>query len=260
MLEFTWPTFVFAVVNFLILVLLLYRLLHKPLLDVLEKRRKAIEQARKEAEDAVQKAQAVRAEYEGKLASMHDERDKMLSEARNRIQEVRDKVLSETADRANKEVAKLRDDWEHQRRDAMESLEKEITEVSLDLARSILQKLTDDDLDERLMALLHRELGALASPERRDRHRDLFASGAAVRVASARPLESAARRQVQERIEALSEGPVEVRFEADPDLIAGARVEFSSMALDASLADVLDATRERLAEMAPEQPREARDR
>ena len=53
MLEFSWPAFAFAVVNFLILVGLLYRFLHKPILAVLEQRRQGIADAEQAAKQAM---------------------------------------------------------------------------------------------------------------------------------------------------------------------------------------------------------------
>ena len=76
----------------------------------------------------------------------------------------------------------------------------------------------------------------------------LVTAGSPVRVVSAQPLDGPERMRVEELLQALGDGGVELTFDTDPALIAGARVEFSSQAVDASLADVLDEVRERVGE------------
>ena len=256
MLEFTWPSFIFAIVNFLILVALLYRFLHRPLLQVLEKRRHDIEEARKEAEHATEEARAAQKEYERKLASVHEERDTLLSEARREAQNARERILEKAREEADREVANRRRDWERQRHESLQSLQQDLVGISLDLARRILEKLTDADLEARLLAMLERELADLASRTNKEERRDLLAGQAPARVVSAKRLDKKQRLNIQKRIQALSDGPVEVEFDTDGDLIAGVRVEFSSLAVDATLADVLAATQERFSETAPEQSKE----
>jgi len=258
MLEFSWSSFIFAIVNFLILVALLYRLLHRPLLEALQKRRRDIEEARKEAERTTQEANSRKQEYESKLASIHQERDRLLAEARREAQAVREKLLQKARQEAEREVASLRRDWQRRSREALESLQEEIISLSLDLARRILQKLTDADLESRLLALLEKELENLASEKSGQRRRELFGGEAAARVVSAKRLRKGARQNIQKHIQALSDGPVEVEFHTDKDLIAGVRVEFNSLAVDATLADVLAATRERFGEIAPKKQKKDR--
>lgn len=249
MFEFTLKSFIFAVVNFLILVVVLYRFLHKPLLRVLEARRKRIEDAQKDAETKTAEAAQAREQYERKLADIDEERDKALSEARRSAEAARDEILEKARHAAEQETANLKRDWERQQRDALDSLREDIVAVSLDLARAALRKLTDSDVESKLLAGLYGQLDELASKADPRTRGDLFEGGAPVRVVSAKPLGPDEQQQIKQRIEPLSDGAVTFDFDTDQDLIAGVRIEFSSMAIDASLADVLAATRERFASL-----------
>ena len=60
------------------------------------------------------------------------------------------------------------------------------------------------------------------------------------------------RHAIGDLVRALTEQQAELSFETDEQLIAGVRVEFSSQAIDSTLADVLDAVRERIDALAPE--------
>ncbi len=250
-LEFTWQSFAFTVINFLVLVAILYRLLHKPLLDVLERRQAGIEKAHRDAEAEADRARRKQEEYEHKLAGIEEERDRLLTEARERAEEVRRELTAKARAEAEREVKHLRRDWQRQRHDAIQSLERDIVEAALSLARRVLAELADQDIESKLQARLLVELDDLAAAKEQQR-RGLFAGHGPVRVLSASPLSDQQRRSIEERVRALSSDAVEVDFAVEPALVAGGRVEFSSQALDASLADVVDAARETFRKLAPE--------
>lgn len=250
MFEFSWPGFWFAVINFLVLVGLLYWFLHKPILNALDARRRRIADAEKAAQDQTAEAQKAQEEYQQKLAGIQEERDRLLSETRQRADAARDEMLVKAREAAERETANLRRDWQRQLHDAVEALADDIVAVSLDLARRVLTKLTDADVDQKLLAGLDDQLRQLATSADAHARQNLFEGGAPVRVTTAKPLDPERQQQIAEQVNALADGSVDVTFDTDPDLVAGARVAFSSMAIDASLADVLVATRERFAELA----------
>ena len=262
MLEFSWPKFIFSVVNFLILAGLLTKFLHKPLMAALDRHRKDIEDARQQAEDKTQEAEAARAEHERAIGAIQEERDKVLAEARHKAEADGEALLAKAREQAEAEAANLKRDWERQRRDALDALQNEIADVSLGLAGRVLHELSDQDLDARLTWQLDRELQELAAKGETTRAA-LFEGDAPVKVVSAKPMLEE-RRALSERIQALGKGAVAVVFETDESLIAGARVEFSSLAIDATVAGVLAAARESFQEAddeasAPEAEGEARE-
>ncbi|NLW49887.1 MAG: hypothetical protein GXY85_03465 [Candidatus Brocadiaceae bacterium] len=251
-LDFTWKGFVLAAVNFLILVLVLYRLLHKPILEMLARRQKAIDDAHEAAEQKARQAEEVHGEYRKRIDAIQEERDHVLADARQAAEEARHEIVRKARAQAEREVAGLQRDWERRHREALRGLRDEIVGVSLDLARRTLVQLVDDDVESRLRAHARERLQELADSSDRRARKSLFAAGGTVRIISAAPLADDDRRALGDLVQALTEETAELSFEDDPDLIAGVRVEFSSQAIDATLADVLDAVRERIEELAPE--------
>jgi hypothetical protein len=132
----------------------------------------------------------------------------------------------------------------------MQELREGIVDVSLGLARRILEELTDESVEAALLTRLHAELEALAQADERTRA-DLFSADGTVHVVSAGPLGSSERSRIEELVGALSARPADVDFDVDESLIAGARVEFSSQAVDATLADMVTAVRDEMAAVAP---------
>ena len=243
MLDFSWQSFAFALANFLILAWLLYRLLHKPLLRVLRTRRETIEKSQAAARAEHEKAEEIRKEYEAKLAAAADERDSLLTEARTRTDEARVKVLEKATEQARQEVARLKEAWERESREAVSGLQQEIADLSIETARRILAQVADTGVEARLHQQLIAELDALIAkadegPDSRG-DRDL-----PVRLLTARELDTATREDLVERIRKLAGEKTSVEVAVDESLVAGGRIEFSTMAIDSNLRAVLDTVRE----------------
>lgn len=239
MLEFTLTGFLFAIVNFLILVALLYKFLHKPLLDVLDKRRTTIEGAQKAARAAQAAAETLKQDCETQIAGMEEDRDKLLTEARREAAAARDEVLDKARHEAEREIAGLKRDWERKEREATEDLQDALLATSLELTRAILAQLTDHDIETKLLDALLAELAQLGA-KGHDRT-ELFATDTSVRVTSAVPLGDADRKRLCDAISQLADAPQSVDFSEDPNLIAGVRVEFVALAVDSNLADTVGA-------------------
>ena len=115
------------------------------------------------------------------------------------------------------------------------------------LAGRVLGQLANGDVDARLHEQLLAQLAEL----------QVSVTAGPVRVVSARVLPDDTQAAIRERTIALCGGSVDVSFNVDESLIAGTRVEFSSQAVDATLADAVTAVRERFGELAPGPDEEA---
>lgn len=244
--DFSPGAYAFSIINFLVLVALLYKFLHKPLLNILDKRRERIEGKERAADRRAAEAENKRTEYEEKIAGIEQERDRVLAEARQDAESKRQEILDKAREAAERHVENMKRDWQRQERDALENLEAEILATSVDLVRRIVNKLTDVEFEQRMEERLLAQLDELAARDDEDLRDDLFGAEVPVRVVSAREMSDEQRDRVRNKVQAVAgEREVNVQFSVDADLVAGARVEFSSMAVDASLDDVLKAARER---------------
>ena len=253
MFEFSWLSFGFAVINFLVLAGLLWKFLHKPLLRTLEKRRADIEAAKQEAQSETEKALRAKAEYENKLTDADKERDKLLAEARQAAEEAKKKLLEEATANAERNVANLKRACESEQKEALTAIQDRVVDTAVKMAEAILAKVSDSDIDARLNDALVSKLDELATS---DKKTELHTSGDGappVQIVSARDIPDAGTAAIRERIENIAGKNIEIEFATDNTIIAGARVEFSSMAVDSSLADALSIVRERLASPDPEE-------
>jgi len=243
--DFSTGMFVFAIINFAILAALLYKFLHKPLLAVLAARQKRLQDAADEAARKTDEADAVRREYDGKMDGLHQEREDLLSGARREAEAARDALLVKAHSDAERQTANSQRDWQRRRHDALSELEDDILDVSLEIVRHVFRQLGDADFEERMDERLLLQLKLLAERDDPNLRRELLGDGVPVRVISARELADGQRAEILSAIaEVTGTDDVEIEYETRAEMIVGTRVEFSSLAVDASLADVLDAVRE----------------
>jgi F-type H+-transporting ATPase subunit b len=232
--DFSWLSFGYAVVNFLILAGILWKFLHKPILSALEKRRLSIEEAHKKAADAVSESERLKGEYEGKLAGAATERDLLLADARQAAEESKQKAIEQAKEQAEREVADLKKAFERERDEALKTLQKDIADAGINVAETVLRKTVDRDMAAALHAGLLQSLDDMPIAEEK----------MPVRVTSACELAAPEKDQIVERVRRVAGASVEIDFATDAALIAGVRVEFSAAAVDASLADLPARVRE----------------
>jgi len=227
-------TLVFQIVNFLVLVWLLHRLLYRPVLNLLEERRRRERETLEKAEQLAAEAKAERERYEQARAELLEERWRLRELVMAETESERRRLLEEArAGLAREREAFLRE-LEHARRQALVELRAEVAGILEGFARRLAEALRSPALDEaffrRLLARLEQQKGALAD-------------GLVLRCASEPDdLRTALYR---ERLAALSGGRVpEIRV--DPELRAGVVLESGSLHAAFTLAEVIDDARRRI--------------
>lgn len=132
----------FAVTTILLLALiaLMVKFAWKPILNSLEERESGIENALAAAENARKEMQNLQADNEKLIKEARAERDAMMKEAR----EIRDKMIADAKEDA-KEVTsglieKAQASIEHEKQSALAEIKKNVAELSIGIAESVLKK------------------------------------------------------------------------------------------------------------------------
>lgn len=142
-----WSTLIF-----LILLLLLKKYAWKPVLKAVKAREERIKGALESAEEVREEMEKLKADNELIIKQAKEERNIMLTEAR----EVKEKIIGEAKDQAGVEAKKLietaRLNIQHEKELAVSDLKKQVAELSVDIAEKILkQKLEANKEQEALI-------------------------------------------------------------------------------------------------------------
>lgn len=227
-------TFLFQLVNFVVLVYVLWRLLYRPLHEAIDRRKAANAKAQAEAERARADAASLQQHLNEELTNLDRQREALLQQARERAEAERKTMIAET----EQAIARRREETEQQleraRTEALEALRTEIVGSAVALADRCLSEAANSTLDEQLAQRLVETLQAIP-PEQRERLRaDWEPADRAVVEASAH-VNGAILQHVQSTLDALAGRPVEVTVEPSPALRAGLRVRLGGHVWDASL-------------------------
>jgi F-type H+-transporting ATPase subunit b len=101
-------TFLFQIINFVVLLFILKRLLYKPIREIMEKRRGLIEKTVEDAERAKKEALELKEKHQEELKNLSELRIQMLEKVKEEAETERKKVMSEAEKEAKKIIEKKR--------------------------------------------------------------------------------------------------------------------------------------------------------
>ena len=149
---FGWnPRLFFSqVISFVIVALLLRRFAYKPILNVLEERRRSIEEGQLNAEKIKRQLDEAEKRYSEILAKANAEAQKMIDEARESSAHLAERKQQEAITAAEQIIAKAREASaiEHER--TMDSLKQELGRLVVDTTAKVTGKVLTPEDQQRL--------------------------------------------------------------------------------------------------------------
>lgn len=134
------PTIVFTLINTGIIMLLYRRFLHKPVMNILEERKKAVGEEITAAEEAKKKAESAEREYKALLADSRAEADKIISAAVAKAQAREDDIIKEAERNAVLIREKANEDVERERKRAVNEIKNQIAGLVIMAASAVAEK------------------------------------------------------------------------------------------------------------------------
>ena len=139
-LNMDWQQILLHMLNFVILFFVLYFLLYAPVKKFMDQRREKFLQEKKDAEEKAARADALKAEYEARLADVDKEiaekqkafQAQLAEQSAAVLQNARDEAQQIT-DKAKAQAQKEHDAW-------MKTAESEIADMASDMAKKLTQE------------------------------------------------------------------------------------------------------------------------
>ncbi|MGN1420139.1 MAG: F0F1 ATP synthase subunit B [Eubacterium sp.] len=154
MLKFDW-NMLWMLINLIIFFVLMKVFLFKPIKKTLDKRKELIDNQFKEADEAKQDAENLKAEYEHKLENVEDEKAEIISKTREEARAEYDKTI----ERAREDAQKLKDEAIRTANLHAEStkraVKEEIAQVAIQAAEKVVGRevstQTDSDIFDEFL-------------------------------------------------------------------------------------------------------------
>lgn len=144
MLELNATVFV-QVLNLIVFFIVLKTLLLKPIMDLLDKRRKVIEGHIEEAESVKNEVTSLKHAYRAKLDKLETEGDQILKEFTREGERIKDEHIKEGREKARKIVESSEDEIARKREEMLQEAKK----ITVDLALKLSERLISESLDEK---------------------------------------------------------------------------------------------------------------
>jgi F-type H+-transporting ATPase subunit b len=238
-MQIDWTTFVLEVINFLALVWILKRFLYRPVLDVLARRRAAVDRDLATAQAGKAQAAELQGQFEQRLADWEKEKAALRAALDTELAGERARQLHTLQTRLADEQARQAAQETHRQSDLRHELENQAIANATRFATALLTRTADAALEARLLDLLLDDLARLP-PEQTDGLRATVATTAVQgSVVSAFPLADPQRTRLTEALAKVLKRPMELVFAEDATLVAGLRVTVGAWQLKANLADEL---------------------
>lgn len=238
-MEVDWTTFVLEIINFLILVWILKRFLYRPVLEVIAQRRAGIERELADARGVEEKARALERQYENRLAEWDKEREAARARLAEDIVRERERGMAGVNAALEAERERNRVLEERRQRELRRAAEERALAQGAAFSASLLSRLADEGLDERILDALIADLQRLTEDQGRTLAAAAAEAGASLRIVTARPLGEASRARLSAALAALFRRELPGEYAVDAGLIAGILVSVGPWVLHANLRDDL---------------------
>ncbi|MDF9391100.1 MULTISPECIES: F0F1 ATP synthase subunit delta [Methylococcus] len=233
-------TFVLEIVNFLVLVWLLKRFLYQPVSAAIEERRRHIAQTVADARDAQAAAEALRMQYESRLADWETEKRQAREAFKQELEAERQRAMGELEKALDAEREKARVLIERQRRDMESDLEREALRLSRQFAARFLERLAGPEMEAALLRMFGEDLVAMSPEQWQALTRALEEQEhPEAEIASAFPLKPESCAELTQLIETRTGRTIVWHFREDPALICGIRLRAGHRVLAANVAEEL---------------------
>lgn len=235
-------TFIFQVVNFLVVAYVLHRLLYRPLHEAIDRRRRETLAAQTDAESAKQAAEALRGQLEAERAESERRREETVREAHRQADAEAARLLDDARRLAQQQSAEADRRLAERREEALTAVRQEIVQLALDVSERFLRQSADRTLHRQLVARLVESLAGASADDRRQLLIGL-SPGEAALLETAEELDRESLAAISAAVGSLVGRETAVEVKLAPALISGACLRLGGRVWDASLNGSLEAAR-----------------
>lgn len=238
-MELSWSTFFLEILNFLVLVWILKRFLYKPVLDVIARRRNEIDQRLNEAKHLHEEAQTLKSQYENRLADWEHERQQAREILTKEIDTERSNKLADLQNQLRLETERSHAAEAKRRANERQQMESTALEHSAQFASRLLSQTAGPDTEHRLIDLLVQQIIELKPEQQRVLKGNYGKTSEEILINSAYPIPDSQRQHLFDTLTKTLSTTITIRYEINPELIAGIQITLGSWILAANVRDEL---------------------
>ena len=138
------------ILNVILFVIIVRTLVYKPVKKFINERRAKIDADLDDAKAAKAEAEAMKAEYDGKMKAADEEAGSVVSAARAEAKKQAKDILDESQSEKSRIVEKAREDAEKEKKKILDSVSDEVVDASALMAEKLLERSVSDEDTKRI--------------------------------------------------------------------------------------------------------------
>ena len=150
-LGFHWPSLIVYLVNFTILLVILYLVGYKPILRMLDQRSERIRGNLEEAERIKTESEERQAEMQRQLDQSRQEGQALIGQARELADRFREEERQKAKEEAERFLAKARGDIDRERDNAVEEVRQQFANLAIAAAEQVIERSVDKDAHKEII-------------------------------------------------------------------------------------------------------------
>ncbi len=249
MLELDIPTIIFEIANFLILSVLLYHFLFKPVM--LKVQIRADEKARllQEIDESNREAARLREEWETRLANIEEDIADIIARAQKKLEEERRNILQSVEIEAERILNGAQAESLQMRQRALAEFQDDLLNAVMETSARLIGQAVPQELHDTFVQQLNDRIWELGRSDEVRRVESIRRSlgrrtPTVVDVTSAQPLSPDQQKLLIRTLSALADRGVHLELKTDPALAAGLHIRLGDVIIENSISAQLAELRE----------------
>lgn len=244
-MKFNIWTFLFQIVNFVVLLFILKRLLYKPVKEIMEKRKGLIEKTIEDAEKEKKEALELKERHQEEMNKLKGLQITMIEKMKNEVGKEKERLLTEAEKEATRTIEEERAVFETEKKRDEANLKEMVIQTVSGFATNLLKDISDEELHKSIYRRVFNNLEEIASTIQAG-----DGESATIDLISAYPLREEELIELQKVLESRLSKKVSVNTSVDKNLIAGVKIKVHDMVYDSSLSGQINSLTFRLKEKA----------
>lgn len=243
MLDIDLTTIIFQIVNFLILVVILYFLLFKKIIKRAEVRKSELDEMRLSTIKNQEESAHLKMELETALQDINQKIEDAFDKAKNDLEDIRLKVIDELREEAQNILYQSRESVALSQQQSIEEFHQEIIHSAISISKEMLRKTIPSEVHDVLIKQINErvmEMGRTDIAQIETVRKSLADREPILNILTAKPLSKDHQTSIIRTFSALADRNVKIDIKLQEELISGVQIRLGDYVIDNSISSKLD--------------------
>ena len=245
-MNINWFEIIAQMINFFILLFLLYKLFYKPVIKAMDDRQQRLLDTREKAEGKMKKADELIETYDHNLAELEKEKDRQLEMAKQEAQEKKEKLIEGYKEEAAQKRTDYLKEVEDEQERFIQDLRMALGHHAVKIAQQILETFSEEKLSEKVFDSFIQKVQALDEETLRE---DIESKDERIILISSETLSDQQKETLEKVLTEKLDTYKEIVYEVDDELIQGYELKLETVTVHTNVRKYLEEAEKNIQQM-----------